>query len=195
MLIIFSKHFLNGISPQTTFEQLSCRFLKFFNILLVTVTLCHFLLMTLAVSVSQNKGIDLNHACVSTKISFITVRNSSCGKVMFSQVSVCPQGGGVHPQAHIPLGRHPPGRHPPWADPPVQTLPLGRHASHGRQTHPSGQTSPGQTPHWADARPLTGRHSPGQTPPWADTLPWADTPPPEMATAADGMHPTGMHSC
>ena len=28
-----------------------------------------------------------------------TVRNSSCGKVMFSQVSVCPRGrgGGVHP--------------------------------------------------------------------------------------------------
>ena len=55
----------------------------------------------------------------------------------------------------------------------------------------------------------------GQTPPWADT-PWADTPlgrhppgqtpllgrlgrhPPytgQMDTAADGTHPTGMHSC
>ena len=47
------------------------------------------------------------------------------------------------------------------------------------------QTPPGQTP------PL------GQTPPWADT-PWhtpqADTPQ-QMATAADGTHPTGMHSC
>ena len=34
--------------------------------------------------------------------------------------------------------------------------------------------------------------------PWADT-PWVDTPwtdtPPEMATAADSTHPTGMHSC
>ena len=50
---------------------------------------------------------------------FITVRNSSCGKVMFSQVSVCPQGGGVHP-----LGRHPHplGRHP-RADTPEQTPP------------------------------------------------------------------------
>ena len=38
----------------------------------------------------------------------------------------------------------------------------------------------GQTP-----LPL-GRHSPGQTPPWAD---------PPTATAADGMHPTRMHSC
>ena len=34
-----------------------------------------------------------------------------------------------------------------------------------------------------------GRHPLyGQTPPWADT-------PPQMVTAADGTHPTGMHSC
>ena len=48
--------------------------------------------------------------------AIITVRNSSCGKVMFSQVSVRPQGGGVHP-----LGR-PPRQTPigtsPWADTP-----------------------------------------------------------------------------
>ena len=36
---------------------------------------------------------------------------------------------------------------------------------------------------------------PGQTPPpWADTSPRADTPLP-AATAADGTHPTRMHSC
>ena len=56
-----------------------------------------------------------------------------------------------------------------------------------------------------------GRHPlpPGQTPLWADNLPWADTPLadiplgrhppgrhlPPTATAADDMHPTGMHSC
>ena len=46
-----------------------------------------------------------------------------------------------------------------------------------------------------------GVHSPGQTPPQADTPPPpADTPPgrrppPGMTTAADGTHPTGMHSC
>ena len=28
---------------------------------------------------------------------YCTVHNSSCGKVMFLLVSVCPQGGGVHP--------------------------------------------------------------------------------------------------
>ena len=43
------------------------------------------------------------------------------------------------------------------------------------------------------------RHSWEQTPPWSrhppeQTLPEADTPP-ETATAADGTHPTGMHSC
>ena len=37
---------------------------------------------------------------------------------------------------------------------------------------------------------------PGRHPPRADTLPpRADTPPPETATAGDGTHPTGMHSC
>ena len=48
---------------------------------------------------------------------------------------------------------------------------------------------------WADIPPgkhsLLGRHPPAQTSPWAD-IPLADTPQ-QMATAADGMHPTGMH--
>ena len=36
---------------------------------------------------------------------------------------------------------------------------------------------------------------PGQTPPpWADT-PLLSRPPPPMATAVDGTHPTEMHSC
>ena len=64
----------------------------------------------------------------------VTVRNSSCGKVMFSQVSVCPRGEGCTPSCQADIN-------PP------------------RQTHPP---SP---------------------------------PPPQMATAADGTHPTGMHSC
>ena len=42
------------------------------------------------------------------------------------------------------------------------------------------QTSPGQTPRWGDV--------PEQTPP-------EQTPRPEMATAANSTHPTGMHSC
>ena len=81
-----------------------------------------------------------------------------------------------------PLVRHPTmhwGRHPPWAD--------------------ISQDALGQTP------PL-GRHIPvctGAVTPQADTPPSrhipsctrADTPPGQMATAADGTHPTGMHSC
>ena len=48
---------------------------------------------------------------------FFTVRKSSCGKVMFSQVSAILSTGG---SSRHPLGRHPPG----------QTLPLGRHSPH-----------------------------------------------------------------
>ena len=56
--------------------------------------------------------------------------------------------------------------------------------------------------HWGVCLPSTplhaGIHPPGRLP-WADTpeqmSPQADTPLPEMATAADGTHPTGMHSC
>ena len=95
------------------------------------------------------------------------------------------------------------GRHPsPWADtPPLVRHPPGSHPS--GQTpldrHPWADTSPpGQTHHpWSDPQAATplGRH------PWTDTPgqiphPWADTPPPRKTdTAADGTHPTGMHSC
>ena len=50
----------------------------------------------------------------------ITVRNSSCGKVIFSQVSVYSQRGGVQPPW--------PDRHLPWADTPWP----GRHPHPGR---------------------------------------------------------------
>ena len=36
--------------------------------------------------------------CPHKHTTIFTVRNSSCGKVMFSQVSVCSQEGGVHPR-------------------------------------------------------------------------------------------------
>ena len=50
------------------------------------------------------------------------------------------------------------------------------------------QTPPGQTPPRAD----TPR---GHTPPQADTHHGHTHTPPEMATAVDGTHATGMHSC
>ena len=50
------------------------------------------------------------------------IQCSSCGKVMFSQVSVCPRGGGVQPwQADTPTGQT-----PPWQ---ADTPPAGRHPS------------------------------------------------------------------
>ena len=39
-----------------------------------------------------------------------TIRNSSCGKVMLSQVSVCPHGGGVHTLPADTPGQTPPPR-------------------------------------------------------------------------------------
>ena len=65
--------------------------------------------------------------------------------------------------------------------------------------HPLGtppmQTPPRQTLLWVDT-PLLGTH-PGQTP-LRQTPPGRHTPPgrlpSKMATAADGTHPTGMHS-
>ena len=70
---------------------------------------------------------------------------------------------------------------PPWAGTlPRQTPPLA-------DSHPWVDTLPGQTP------PL-GRHPPAQcilgyTPPCPVHAGI------DMATAADGTHPTGMHSC
>ena len=56
----------------------------------------------------------------------------------------------------------------------------GRHPP-DRQKHPPGQTPP-------------ARHSPRQTLSWAHTPPGRH-PHPMTATAVDGTHPTGMHSC
>ena len=66
------------------------------------------------------------------RLRIITVRNC-CGKVMFSQVSVCPRGGGErcipHRQTPSP-GRHAPGKHPPSRQPLQRT-----------GTHPTGMHS------------------------------------------------------
>ena len=64
-------------------------------------------------------------------------------------------------------------------------FPQGERCTPPRQTHSRADISGRQTPPQAD------------TTSWADTRPpWAATPPPpEIATGADGTHPTGMHSC
>ena len=105
---------------------------------------------------------------------FITICNSSCGKVMFLQVSVHRGVVCLWVWGHTPPGRHPTGRHP-----------LGRHPS--RQTlpgiHPLGRHPPRPTPAQADN--LLGRR------PQADTLPrqipcQANTP---QAHTLPGRHP------
>ena len=74
-------------------------------------------------------------------LKIITVRNSSCRKVMFSQVSICPQGGGV-------LSRPPPREDPP---------PKGDTCPPGRQAPPSWQAD---NTLWETDTPLAGRHPP-----------------------------------
>ena len=68
-----------------------------------------------------------------------------------------------------------------------------------------GSPSPGQRPRWTETPrieiPWTeiplGQRSPLERAPTEQRCPWTEIPPssPKMATAADGMHPTGTHSC
>ena len=102
------------------------------------------------------------------------VRKRSCGKVMFLHLSVIlfTEGGGVCLWVHAVYSHLEdiPGQTDPLADtpPPEADTPIGRH-------------SPSQT------HTFRGRH-----PPRADIPPGKH---PDTATAADGTHPTGMHSC
>ena len=103
-------------------------------------------------------------------IIIFTVRKRRCGKIMFSRACIknSVYGGGVQPH---PLGRHPPGRHP------ADRHPLGR--------HPLGR------------HPLC-KHPQADIPRQTHPLPLVDTPLPpahQTASASDGTHPTGMHSC
>ena len=91
--------------------------------------------------VAQKSGTCKRDFSVSVPLNLVTVRNSSCGKVMFSQASVCPQGGGVHP-----LGRHPlPQADTPshQADTPLwpDTTPNHETATSADGTHPTGMHS------------------------------------------------------
>ena len=111
------------------------------------------------------------------KILYYYRPQRSWAKVIFSQASVCPQGGGVSASVHAgiyPPGADPPdqtpwSRHPPGADPPEQTPP---------RADPPGADPPRSRPLWeqtptplgADTIPLGA-----DTPPGAD--PWEQTPP------------------
>ena len=97
-------------------------------------------------------------------------------KVMFSKVSVCPQGGvsaplhaGIHPPRT--RDRHPQDQRQTPRGPEVDIPPLAR--------YPLGRYPPRQTPPWAD--------TPRQTPPCQSMLGYGQQ--------EGGTHPTGMHSC
>ena len=94
---------------------------------------------------------------------------------MFLHLSVILFTGVVCPSADTPPGQTLPWADTPWAD-----------------THLWADTLPGQTP-------SLGRHLPGQTPPTQCMLGYIPPSPVhagiDMATASDGTHPTGMHSC
>ena len=118
-----------------------------------------------------------------------TVRNSSCGEVMFSQISIQNSvggGGGWGLSASRSRGVSASGSGG------VSTSGSGRGWSTPRKTPPM-QTPPRQT---LLPTPAPGRHS--SPPP-----PQADTPPhphprqtlPETATAVGGTHPTAIHFC
>ena len=138
------------------------------------------------VCMCKHQGAELLSGIIRT-LHYITMANcvitlwNEVAKVMFSQASVWPPRGGVCLSAWWDT--------PPWEQTPP---PWSRHP---RSRHPLEQTPP-----WS-------RHPPSRQPPLgADTpqsrhLPGADTPqeqthpPRDTATAADGTHPTGMHSC
>ena len=73
----------------------------------------------------------------------------------------------------------------------VSVCPGGSASVRAGIPHPPGaDPPPGQTSSWEQTPPLD------QTPPPPRTRhPPGTRPPPETATVADGMHPTGMHSC
>ena len=103
-----------------------------------------------------------------------TARNSSWGKVMFSQACVKNSvHGDVCPKEFWDI--YPPRQTSPWAHPPL----LGRHP-----------------PSWADTLP--SRHPLGRHPLGRHPLNRHPSPPPRhngYGQQAGDMHPTGMHSC
>ena len=107
----------------------------------------------------------------------ISVGKRSCGKVMFSQACVnnSVQGGGWG--QGIPLGIH-------WRQEGVWPGVSAQGEYLPKESVCSGSVCPvGVSAQWG--------YLPWGLPPG----PEADTHPPETSTAADGTHPTGMHSC
>ena len=114
----------------------------------------------------------------------------SCGKGMFSQASAILFTVGCVPGVSVGGGRRhsPPWANTPWADTP-RTDTAARHTPPG--THTRAHTPLADTPGADIPRQTHHRETP------LEQTPQAHTPhtPQQTATAADGTHPTGMHSC
>ena len=117
--------------------------------------------------------------CIVQGIQMIFIgRNEVVAKVMFLQVSVCPQGGRVSASVHAGMPYPPPGPGRPPTGP-------------GRPPEPGRPPGTRQTPPPDQADPPAG---PGRPPrDQADTPPGKQTP--AYGLRAAGTHPTGMHSC
>ena len=125
--------------------------------------------------------------CYEIKGCFYRPQRRLC---FYTFLSFCPQGWCL-PQCmlgyHLPEADTPPERTPPPGSrhPFQKQTPQSRHPCRSR--HPAGT----DTPLGADT--LQSRNTPReQTPPREQTLPTPHNP--ETAAAADGTHPTGMHS-
>ena len=138
----------------------------------------------------RGEGESIQHAALMDYIPLILWGfyrpQRSCEGYVFTGVCLSTGGGGRVPdQVHPRRSRHTPPRgadtHPPGSRPlRVSTPPGARYTPRTRYT-------PGT------------RYTPqGADPPGPGTAPWDQVYPPppwDTATAADGTHPTGMHSC
>ena len=112
----------------------------------------------------------------------------SCEGYVFTGICLSNGGGGgvgVSASEHAGIPHPPRSRHPPEQIPPRSRPPWSR-----QLPPPPEQTPPRADP--PEQTPPRSRHPPEQT----HTSPSRHTPPPgDTVTAADGTHPTGMHSC
>ena len=141
----------------------------------------------------------------------ITARNEVGARLCFTCVcdSACwdTPSPADFPRSRPPGSRHPPSRHP------TRAVHAGRYGQQVGGTHPTGMHTC-YRPQTKFVKVMflqmsvilfTGGvclsacwdTSPRSRPPWEQTPPRSRPPPPreQTATAADGTHPTGMHSC
>ena len=124
----------------------------------------------------------LRTADISIKVTILSL--PSANEVFTNMCQEFYPQGDVSQQA---LGQTSPGRYTPGQVHPLAGTPPG-------QVHPLAGTPPGQV-HPLAGTPWQVHPLPWQVPPQGRYTPAGQVHPSPKATAADGMHPTGMHSC